>query len=124
MAESGNGVGYNLFAYSSNQPVNYKDESGHVLDTVMDVVSIGMDVVDIAQNPTDPINWICLGADVACAVIPIATSGGAIIRAAEKAGDAVDTVADTAKAVDYVGDIIKGVDRAEDINCCWLLKLA
>ena len=72
----------------------------------MDVVS-GMDVVDIAQNPTDPINGICLGADVACAVISVATAGGAMVRAAEKAGDAVDAVADTAKTVDHVGDAVK-----------------
>ena len=103
VAETGNGVGYNLFAYSSNQPVNYKDESGHVLDTVMDVVSIGIDVVEIAQNPTDPVSWICLGADVACAVIPVATGGGLAVRAAGKVDDAVDAV----KTADHVGDAVK-----------------
>ena len=103
VAETGNGVGYNLFAYSSNQPVNYKDESGHVLDTVMDVVSIGIDVVEIAQNPTDPVSWICLGADVACAVIPVATGGGLAVRAAGKVDDAVDA----AKTADHVGDVVK-----------------
>ena len=111
VAETGNGVGYNLFAYSSNQPVNYKDESGHVLDTVMDVVSIGIDVVEIAQNPTDPVSWICLGADVACAVIPVATGGGLAVRAAGKVDDAVDA----AKTADHVGDAVKSGTGTKDI---------
>ena len=112
VAETGNGIGYNLFAYSSNQPVNYKDESGHVLDTVLDVVSIGVDVADIIQNPSDPVSWICFGADVACAVIPVATGGGLAVRAAEK----VDDVVDAAKTADHVGDAVKGVSSSKGVG--------
>ena len=50
---------------------------------------------------------------MACAVIPVATAGGAMVRAAGKAGDAVDAVADTAKAVDYVGDAVKSASKAK-----------
>lgn len=116
IAKTGDGIGYNLYAYSGNQPVNYKDESGHVLDTVLDVAAIGIDVADILSNPKNPMAWVSLAADVACAAAPCVSGGGVAVRAASKIDDAsdairavnqVDDVSDAAKAANLAGDAIK-----------------
>ena len=92
VADTKNGLGYNLFAYSNNNPVNYKDESGHTPDTVMDVVFIFVDVAEVAANPANPVAWISLGADVACLIIPVASGGGAAIKAAGKLDEGADLI--------------------------------
>jgi len=48
-------------------------------------------------------------ADVACAILPIATGGGLLVRAAMHADDAV-------KVVSHVDDVIKAADKAGDLT--------
>lgn len=35
-------LGYNAFAYCNNNPVNHVDTNGQLLDTIFDIVSIGL----------------------------------------------------------------------------------
>ncbi|GAA0756069.1 hypothetical protein [Clostridium sartagoforme] len=55
---------------------------------------------------------MALGADVACAILPFATGGGAAVRAATKVDDVVDTV----KAVDKGSSVVKGANKAPKMN--------
>ena len=86
----------NLYGYGLADPVNLTDPSGQILDTIIDVVSIGYDLYQIGKslmNGCGVSGWdvAALAADVAGAIIPFATGGGAGVRAirgADEAGDA------------------------------------
>jgi RHS repeat-associated protein len=81
---------WNRYSYVRNNPLKYTDPDGRVIDTVVDVVSIGYDLFDIGRSAFrgESISGIqvgALGADVLGAAIPFATGGGAALRAAAKA---------------------------------------
>ena len=69
--------GRNLYAYCNNNPVTYKDSTGEVIDTILDVISLATSVFSVISNPTDPTNWVSVGADIVCLILPGATGGGA-----------------------------------------------
>ncbi|WP_256077337.1 RHS repeat-associated core domain-containing protein [Massilia sp. YIM B04103] len=87
-------IGYssdlNLYAYAGNNPLNARDPSGLILDTVLDVGFILYDVgVLIHDGVTNggrnwKTNTIALGADIAGLAVPFATGGGAAYRAGNK----------------------------------------
>jgi hypothetical protein len=81
----------NRYSYALNNPLRYTDPSGHIIDVALDLGFIGMDVVDIYNDPSDTWAWAALGADVVCAVIPVATGGGLGVRGLKAAnkGDIV-----------------------------------
>jgi len=104
-AATGQGVlGNNMFAYCGNNPVANVEIGGFFWDTVFDVVSLCVSVVDVIKNPDDPMAWLGVAADVASLVIPFATGGGAIVKAATKADDVADAVG-VAKVADNIGDV-------------------
>lgn len=103
----------NLYAYCDNNPVMRRDDGGMFWDTVFDVISLGFSIADVAKNPDDPWAWAGLAADVVSLVVPFATGGGAIVKAASKVDDVVDVVK-TIDKVDDVVDAIKSVDRIAD----------
>lgn len=86
--------GFNRYAYANNNPVNWTDPSGHLLDTIADVASIGYDtyrlVKDGKKNRKE--NLAALGADAAGALIPFGTGFGAGVRAASKGDEALKAV--------------------------------
>jgi hypothetical protein len=86
-------------------------------DTVFDVISLGFSVVDVVKNPDDPWAWVGLGADIVSLVVPFATGGGTIVRAATKVDDVVDVVKGSKKVVNAVEtetDVAKAIDKASD----------
>ncbi|MBE6601040.1 MAG: RHS repeat-associated core domain-containing protein [Ruminococcaceae bacterium] len=126
---NGDLIGYNLFAYCSNSPVVHKDDSGYIIDTIFDVVSLGFSIYDVCTNPDDPWAWVGLAADVACLVIPFATGGGLAVDALSKAddvvdfcraADTVDDIADATRAganvVDAFSDAGKGFDSYKQLK--------
>lgn len=102
--------GYDRYAYTSNNPVRYVDPTGHFVETLWDIISVGMDIADIAQNGLNWGNGIALAVDVASVLIPGIPAVGAVIKAA----NAVDNVVDAAKAIDNVVDAANAVDNAVD----------
>ena len=49
--------GFNVYAYAGNNPVTFSDDGGFFIDTVFDIISVGISLYDFAQNPS----WKSLG---------------------------------------------------------------
>ncbi|MCK4259207.1 MAG: hypothetical protein KAX49_09520 [Halanaerobiales bacterium] len=106
--------GYNWYLYSGNNPVVNADKNGLWFDTFFDIAGIVMDIVDIVKHPKNAINWVALGADVGCMVLPGAT-GGRAVKAIGKADDMMDIVKG-AKKIDDVIDVAKGMSKLSSKN--------
>jgi hypothetical protein len=86
---------WDRYAYVNNSPINHNDPTGHWLESVIDIVSIGYDIYDIAANGLNWSSGLSLAADVGSLILPGVTGGGMAVRALTHA----DEVADAAKAV-------------------------
>ena len=87
----------------------YSDSSGHWIESVFDVLSLGVSVVEVVINPTDPFAWAGLAGD-ALDLIPFVTGIGERtkgVRIVAKGADLADDTLDTIK-------FMKAVDRADD----------
>ena len=104
-------MGYNMFAYCGNKPVNRVDVCGTFWDTVFDIVSICFSVVDVASDPGDISAWLGLAGDV-IDLIPFVSGVGELTRATTTTIDVVDGVHDASLLIDNTGDMI---DAAGDI---------
>ena len=125
LGANGDLTGYNLYAYCSNNPVNYADPSGHWIETVFDVLSLGLSVVDALINPTDIWSWVGLAGDV-IDLIPVVTGVGEsvdVIRFANRIDnlvDAADNIHDTAKVIDGSIDTYKNlrkINKGSGLEC-------
>ena len=105
----------NLFAYCDNNPVVRYDTGGEFWDTLFDVVSLVTSVVDVIKNPSDPMAWVGLAADVVSLALPGVTGGSAVVKAVSKADDVVDTVK-TANKVDNAIDTAKGAKKTFKVH--------
>jgi hypothetical protein len=78
-----------------NNPIRYKDPTGHVIDTVLDVgfllYDAGSAVYHAAKGDEEALkeDLVALAVDAACTLIPGATGGGLAARGAMKAGKEV-----------------------------------
>ena len=84
--------GYNLFAYSGNNPTTYYDPNGRVVETVLDFASIGWSLFDLCTKPS----WANLGFflwDIGATLVPfvpgsyMAKGGKIIFKIASKVDD-------------------------------------
>ena len=116
--------GLNLYAYCMNDPINYADPSGHWVETVFDLFSLGVSIVEVIINPYDPLNWAGLAGD-ALDLIPFVTGVGETVRGVKvvaKGVDIADDVYDTIKIMkvadltDDAWDTVRGLDRAGDFT--------
>ena len=109
----------NLYAYCDNNPVMRIDRGGEFWDTIFDVVSLVVSVVDVVKNPTDPMAWAGLAADTISLVVPGLTGGGSVVRAMTKADDVVDavkTIDNVDNVVDAAKTIYKAANNTSDIR--------
>ena len=119
----GNPQALNRYSYALNNPMKYRDPSGHWVDTVIDAIFIGWDVLSIAVDVNDivvngpspeavvnlSVDVAALALDVGCAVIPGATGGGPALRLALAGGDIAQATAQIPKAVRLGQAALKGV---------------
>ncbi len=87
----------NLFSYCDNNPVSRKDATGDVWETVFDVASLGVSIVEVAINPTDVWAWAGLVGD-AVDLIPFVTGVGEVARGIKLLNKS-DEVIDAAKSI-------------------------
>ena len=90
----------NLFAYCDNNPVSRKDANGYVFDTVIDVGSVVFDVIDIVKNPSDPIAWVSLAADLVSLATPVLSGGGSVVRAITNSDEVIEATKQIGKVFD------------------------
>ena len=117
----------NHYSYCRNNPLIYKDPSGHIIETVWDVANVVMDAASFVSNVKNGnvgaaiVDGVALVVDAAATAVPGIPGGvGAGLkayRAADEVIDAVktvDKVVDATKTVDKVVDTTKAVDKALD----------
>jgi hypothetical protein len=96
--ELGNPQDFDRYSYCRNNPLIYRDPSGHWLESVIDIIFIGYDIYDINENGLTWENGLSLAADVAGLALPLITGGGLMVRAATHADD----VADAARGINRI----------------------
>lgn len=128
--ELGNSQALNRYAYVYNNPLRYRDSTGHWLETVWDIASIVWDIYEIRKDPGNGWNWGALVVDVGAAILPFVPGGvGAVVhggkaaRAAVEAARHADEVADAARAVaeaaghaDEAVNVLRAAGKAEDAS--------
>ena len=121
--------GYNLFAYCNNNPVMFADPSGMFIDTIFDIITFGVSIIDVISHPDDPLAWAGLAGD-AIDLIPFVTGVGETTRVAKNAARIVDDTVAIAKTVDKIDDtvdivkdgvkytdkVLKQMDNANDLR--------
>ena len=90
-----------MFAYCGNNPVTRSDAGGNWWDTVLDVISLGASIADVALNPTDFLAWAGLIGDIVDVVVPFVGGVGEAVdalRVVDGFVEGTDSVVDAAKA--------------------------
>jgi RHS repeat-associated protein len=100
----------NRYSYARNNPLKYRDPTGHWFESALDIAFIALDIADIASNGLTWENGLSLAADVGGLILPGITGGGLLVRAIAHADDAVDA----AKAVDHASDLVRAANRSDD----------
>ena len=78
-----------------------RDDGGEFWDTVFDVASLVLSVVDVVANPEDPLAWIGLVGD-AIDLVPFVTGVGETVRVVSTVIDIADAVHDVDNGVEVV----------------------
>ena len=117
--------GLNLYAYCVNNPIVYYDPSGYWVETVFDLFSLGISIIEVVINPGNPLAWAGLGGD-ALDLIPFVTGVGESVkgvRVVAKGADLADDARDAAKVMkvsDFAKDtldtvtFVKATDMVDD----------
>ena len=118
MASTGQSyLGYNMFAYCGNNPVERTDADGEFWDLIFDVVSVVTSVVEVIKNPDDPWAWAGLVGDIVDVAVPFVGGVGEVTKAVgavSKTADLVDSAYDATKSIDNASDAIKYAQKASD----------
>ena len=124
MAEAGNPIAWNCYAYVYDNPVNLTDSSGHFVDTLLDVLDLANNIQNCLGD-SDTLSCYMMPVSVAFVAIPFLSGGGMESRAA-RAASQVDWIeyADEATLVipdneDALARFMKAREgkACEDINC-------
>ena len=108
--EPGKAYAFDRYAYSNNNPIIYKDPSGHWVETALDIAFIAYDIYDIQTQGWNTETGLSLAADVAGVILPGVTGGGLAVKALMHTDDAIDA----AKIIDKTVETGKIVNKAAD----------
>lgn len=100
-----------MYAYCNNKPVSRVDPNGEAFETAFDLISLGVSIVDVINNPYNPWAWAGLAGDVIDVAVPFITGVGEVTRAAKVAKETAEVVDDAhaaLKTVSNVGDALPG----------------
>ena len=110
---------FNFYRYVGNDPVNWVDPSGLILETAWDVANVGMSAASLASNVSQG-NWgwaaidtVGLIYDAAATAIPFLPAGAGVGFKALRAGD---KAVDIAKGVNKLDDGVKIVKSVSNSN--------
>jgi len=112
--QPGNPQSLNRYAYVLNNPIKYRDPSGHWVESALDIAFIAYDIYDIKQHGLTWQSGLALVADVGGLLLPVATGGGLLVRAATHADDAARLARIAARVKRFAGaspEIMRGVQR-------------
>jgi hypothetical protein len=105
------------YVYGLNNPIKNTDPDGQAVETVVDVVSVGLSAADMYNDPSwGNAGWLAL--DIVGAVVPFVPAVGAV-RHAGKIGDLIggaDKVADALKTGDKAKDAAKGTSGIYEVT--------
>ena len=107
----------NLYIYCDNNPVMRTDATGDVWESVFDIASLVVSIVDVCVNPSDPMAWVGLVGDT-IDLIPFVTGVGELAKVARVGGKAIDAIDNATDAVKVakngwkVGDDITTLTKA------------
>ncbi len=120
--EPGNPQALNRYAYVNNNPLRYKDPSGHWLETAWDIANIAWDIYEVRRDPS-LLNIGALVVDVGAAVLPIVPAGvGLMVRGGKAAKAAIevashaDEMVDAARLAGHMGDGVHAVLTASRLR--------
>ncbi len=99
----------NRYSYARNNPVRYRDPSGHWLETAWDIANVVWDIHEFGNDPSW-VNGAALVVDVAAVILPAVPAGAGLVARVGKGGQAA------AKIASHAGDLTdaaKAVSRTE-----------
>ncbi len=90
----------------------YKDVTGTIADTALDIAFIAGDLASIIANPKNVVGYVELAADLVGLAVPGLTGGGKIVRAVMNS----DNVLDAAKVADKIVDSEQAIKSSGKIG--------
>ncbi|MBI2942524.1 MAG: hypothetical protein HYY04_19005 [Chloroflexi bacterium] len=102
----------NRYAYALNNPLKYRDPSGHWVETAWDVGNIIWDAYEVSQEPS-LLNIGALVVDVGATLLPFVPAGAGMVVRAGKTAKAANEVVSHA---DDVKDVARLGSRAADFG--------
>ena len=102
--------GTSPYAFCANNPVNFVDPNGEAVETLWDIVSIGMGVRSFVKNIKSGNlrgavgDAVGVAVDAVAAAVPFLPGGVGAVRAGAKVVNAADDVANAAKAAASVSN--------------------
>ena len=108
-------LGYNMFAYCGNNPVERTDADGEFWDIIFDVVSVVTSVVEVIKNPDDPWAWAGLVGDIVDVAVPFVGGVGEVTKAAGAVSKTADLVDAAHDATRVAGKMEDALDAGSDI---------
>ena len=114
--------GVSPYAFCNNNPVNFVDPDGRIVETVWDVVSLGLGARSFVKNIKEGKVWAAVGdgvgivLDAAAVILPGVPAGVGAIRSGGKIFDTATDVLSLAKSGERVDDAIDNTKAASKLR--------